>query len=633
LPAAVQALVGNVSVVNSAGAGFLTLFPGNLTSAPLVATSNYPAPATFGYNRHYFVGLSPADGNFKVLTQFTTDLIVDVSGYFAAAPANQAPLVAAGADQMITLPNLTASLSGVATDDGLPSGTLTLSWSQVSGPGTVMFNTSNQVATQATFSGQGVYVLRLMASDGVLANSDDVQVTVNGPLMVNAGPDQVITLPNTAMLTGSVTGGSGAAAVEWSKVSGPGTVIFSNASATVTTAMFGVDGVYVLRLTAMDGGTMLSDEVQVTVNPDPTPPPPDPVTVAPPLDLTVATTMGTATEFLFTGGNPIQTGVAPGTINPMRAAVLKGRVLDKINNPLPLVKVTVLNHPEYGQTLSRADGRFDLAVNGGGMLTVKYEKVGYLPAQRTENVPWQDFVVLSDVVLIGYDPNVTLIDLSASAPIQVAQGGAVNDTSGGRRAQLFFRQGTTALMKLPGGAMAGLDKLHVRATEYTVGPNGPNTMPAELPPASMYTYAIDYSVDEAVAAGATEVTFSQPVVSYEENFLSFPVGTSIPSGSFDAGKGMWMPSDNGRVLKILSVSAGQANLDLSGGGVPATDAEYNAFGINAAERQTLAGLYTAGQTLWRVPINHFSPWDKNWGFGPPPDAKPPTWHFPPPPDT
>ncbi len=83
LPAAAQAVAGNVSVVNTTGAGFLTLFPANLATAPLVATSNYPAPATFGYNRHYFVGLSPADGKFKVLTQFTTDLILDASGYFA----------------------------------------------------------------------------------------------------------------------------------------------------------------------------------------------------------------------------------------------------------------------------------------------------------------------------------------------------------------------------------------------------------------------------------------------------------------------------------------------------------------------------------------------------------------------
>jgi hypothetical protein len=83
VPAVAQAVVGNVTVVNSAGAGFLTLFPGNLATAPLVATSNYPAPATFGYNRHYFVGLSPTNGTFKILTQATTDLVIDVSGYFA----------------------------------------------------------------------------------------------------------------------------------------------------------------------------------------------------------------------------------------------------------------------------------------------------------------------------------------------------------------------------------------------------------------------------------------------------------------------------------------------------------------------------------------------------------------------
>jgi hypothetical protein len=37
----------------------------------------------FGYNRHYYVGLSPSAGTFKILTQFTSDYIVDVSGYFA----------------------------------------------------------------------------------------------------------------------------------------------------------------------------------------------------------------------------------------------------------------------------------------------------------------------------------------------------------------------------------------------------------------------------------------------------------------------------------------------------------------------------------------------------------------------
>ena len=37
--------------------------------------------------------------------------------------------------------------------------------------------------------------------------------------------------------------------------------------------------------------------------------------------------------------------------------------------------------------LSRADGVFDLGSIGGEVLTVKYERKGYLSAQRQVNVP------------------------------------------------------------------------------------------------------------------------------------------------------------------------------------------------------------------------------------------------------
>jgi hypothetical protein len=53
----------------------------------------------------------------------------------------------------------------------------------------------------------------------------------------------------------------------WSKVSGPGTVTFGNASAVDTTASFSVDGVYTLRLTANDSALSTSDNVVITVNP------------------------------------------------------------------------------------------------------------------------------------------------------------------------------------------------------------------------------------------------------------------------------------------------------------------------------------------------------------------------------
>jgi hypothetical protein len=83
IPNTSRAIVGNVTAINPVGAGFGTFFPGNVGTAPTVATTNYPFPVVFGYNRHYYVGLSPSDGTFKILTQFTSDYIVDVSGYFA----------------------------------------------------------------------------------------------------------------------------------------------------------------------------------------------------------------------------------------------------------------------------------------------------------------------------------------------------------------------------------------------------------------------------------------------------------------------------------------------------------------------------------------------------------------------
>src|SRR5258708_3408116 len=129
-----------------------------------------------------------------------------------------------------------------------------------------------------------------------------------------------------------------------------------------------------------------------TTTPSPTPVlPPDPAFEAPPIDLTVWSNIFDNTKFLYTGSPRIQTGVTPGTIQPIRAAVLRGRVVDQANSPVTGVTITILNHSEFGQTLTRLDGMFDMAVNGGGLLTIDYEKSGLLPAQRQVNVSWQDY--------------------------------------------------------------------------------------------------------------------------------------------------------------------------------------------------------------------------------------------------
>src|SRR5205807_9105526 len=136
-------------------------------------------------------------------------------------------------------------------------------------------------------------------------------------------------------------------------------------------------------------------------------------------------------------------------------------------------------------------------------------------------------------------------------PMQVAQGNTITDSDGVRQSTVLFPQGSVAVLHMPDGSETPLTQLTVRSTEFTVGQAGPNSMPGELPPSSGYTYAVELSVDEAVAAGAADVRFSQPVIHYVQNFLGFPVGSIVPVGFYDRQKAAWVPSANGRVIKIL----------------------------------------------------------------------------------
>jgi hypothetical protein len=247
----------------------------SVVSGPGTVTFANPAAAlttaTFSTAGSYVLRLTAND---SALTA-SDDVVITVN---PAPPVNQPPVVNAGADQTITLP-ATASLSGTVTDDGLPNppAAVTTTWSKVSGPGTVTFGNASARATTATFSTSGSYTLRLTASDSALTASDDVVITVNAappvnqPPVVNAGADQTITLPATASLNGTVTDDGrpnppAAVTTTWSKVSGPGTVTFGNASARATTATFSTSGSYTLRLTASDSALTASDDVVITVN-------------------------------------------------------------------------------------------------------------------------------------------------------------------------------------------------------------------------------------------------------------------------------------------------------------------------------------------------------------------------------
>ena len=393
-----------------------------------------------------------------------------------------------------------------------------------------------------------------------------------------------------------------------------------------------VEGLVIQQSPAANAIVSLGTPVNLTVSLGPdTGLPPNPATIAPAVDQTVATTVSASTKFLYSGANPIQTGVAPGTIEARRAAVIRGRVLTDGSLALPGVIVTILNHPELGQTKSRTDGAYDLAVNGGGQLTVVFNKDGYLTAQRNVlNVPWQGYAIVEDALLIAKDSKVTTLDLNSPEPMKVAQGSVVVDSDGQRQATLMIPQGVTVQVYNPDGTTRTVSQLNFRATEYTVGPDGPKKMPGPLPPTSGYTYAVELSADEApIKIAGKDVLFSQPVPFYVDNFLNMPVGIQVPVAYWDKTKNAWIPSDDGKIIKILSVTNGLADIDADGDGSADDATKLSALSITAAEREKLAG-YPVGKTLWRALLAHLSTYDCNYGVSPPPGATPPNQ---PPPQT
>ncbi len=356
-------------------------------------------------------------------------------------------------------------------------------------------------------------------------------------------------------------------------------------------------------------------------------PPPDPSTFATTIDPTAVTAFADATAFLYTGPNAIQRNVVPGAITSQRVAVIRGKVVDQNGVGIAGARVAVLGQPSLGYAVTRQDGIYDLAANGGATWTLLMSRDGFLSARRQVAVPWQDYVAAPTVALLPVDAHVTTIDLT-QATAQTARGSAVTDADGTRQATLVFAPSTTATMVLPDGTARALTSLSVRATEYTVGAAGPMAMPADLPLQSGYTYCVELSVDEAVAAGATTVQFSKPVAFYVENFLGFAVGSPVPTGYYDTVAGQWRAVANGRVVKIVSITNGLADIDADGDGAADAPPALATLGITDAERAQLATTYSAGASLWRTALDHFTTWDCNWPVGPPEDASNPNQPFP-----
>jgi RHS repeat-associated protein len=147
--------------------------------------------ATFFAPGSYLLQLTASDGVFTSTSQTTIVVFPANNG------VNQAPIVDAGPSQVVVLPSK-VTLNGSAVDDGLPIGnTLNIFWQQLSGPGTLTFDSPNSAQTTASFSQAGTYELQLSATDGQLLSVSTVTVHVFnlGSTRTNKGMDFWLAFP------------------------------------------------------------------------------------------------------------------------------------------------------------------------------------------------------------------------------------------------------------------------------------------------------------------------------------------------------------------------------------------------------------------------------------------------------
>lgn len=120
--------------------------------------------------------LGPRSPNaYIILEPFLSPIVTAVMH----SEINHAPIVDAGRDKQATLPAATVHLAGTVTDDGLPSGAISMHWSVVKGPAAVSFGNFGTAITSAQFALPGTYGLRLSASDGRLTGCDEVVISIS----------------------------------------------------------------------------------------------------------------------------------------------------------------------------------------------------------------------------------------------------------------------------------------------------------------------------------------------------------------------------------------------------------------------------------------------------------------------
>ncbi len=284
--------VGDMPVAN-AGPDQSLGFPGK--TAFLDGSASYDPNGTMIISWSWTITSHPA-GSTAIITNpglvnptfspdkvgvYVISLVVSDGAFFSTADTvtitviNHQPVAEAGADQSVIFGyGAAANLDGSASSDA-DGATLTYAWTVASGPSTSIAQFSNAAIVNPAFipALQGVYVIRLIVSDGYLFSAADtltITATNQAPT-ANAGADINAAHGQTVALNGSgSTDPEGhSLTYAWTITSRPSgsTAALSNPAIVNPTFIADKSGSYVISLVVSDGVmTSAADTVTVIVS-------------------------------------------------------------------------------------------------------------------------------------------------------------------------------------------------------------------------------------------------------------------------------------------------------------------------------------------------------------------------------
>jgi RHS repeat-associated protein len=187
-----------------------------------------------------------------------------------------------------------------------------------------------------------------------------------------------------------------------------------------------------------------------------------------------------------------------------QSGYIDGRVLD-VNTRTPIPGVLITLRDVTGAVFTDEDGRFSFPTPTNGRYLLTAERQGYAYGQRWVEVTSQRDMVVDSLYLMALDPQATTI--TAAGGTHLSADGNVE-------------------VVVPSGAVSA--PIEVVTTDVVKS----ESLPAPLPPTSLFTYCVNLRPDDA--------TFATQVRVRIKNYLNFPAGTPIPVGFYSKKEARWL---------------------------------------------------------------------------------------------